>query len=276
MKMKTLPLFYCLLWAIMIQAQIKIGDAPQTILPGSLLELQSNDKTLVITRVNTAQMDLITASEGALVYNTDIGCVHYYNGTEWVNICDAVAGSVSFTSRDSTIHIAATGNNYDLTVGMIDGEKNIDEYTIHSDHLMNGSISKIKLGLYAVGNAQIDDEVVGPGLTRTKVGPPGDEIVGPLTVNLGEGLVLNDDTEAIDVDITALLVTGDITSEDINITGGENAALTDVTLAIAEGAVTEVKLANGAVTPDKIANGAVTDVKLNKSAIPLSGFGAAA
>src|SRR5690606_16997624 len=222
MKMKTLPLFYCLLWAIMIQAQIKIGDAPQTILPGSLLELQSNDKTLVITRVNTAQMDLITASEGALVYNTDIGCVHYYNGTEWVNICDAVAGSVSFTSRDSTIHIAATDNNYDLTVGMIDGEKNIEDYTIHGDKLMNGSISKIKLGLYAVGNAQIDDEVVGPGLTRTKTGPPGDEIVGPLEVNLGEGLILNGDG-AIDVDSTTVIADwGNLTGIPTDIADGDD------------------------------------------------------
>jgi len=144
MKMKNLPLFFCLLWAIMIQAQIKIGDAPQTILPGSLLELQSNDKTLVITRVNTAQMDLITASEGALVYNTDIGCVHYYNGTEWVNICDAVAGSVSFTSRDSSIHIAATDNNYDLTVGMIDGDS-IKTASIGGNRLLDGIIDNDKL-----------------------------------------------------------------------------------------------------------------------------------
>src|SRR5690606_29138603 len=47
----------------------------------------------------------------------------------------------------------------------------------------------------------------------------------------------------------------------------ENAALTDVTLAIAEGAVTEVKLANGAVTPDKIANGAVTGEKIAIDAV---------
>src|SRR5690606_19107993 len=131
---------------------------------------------------------------------------------EWVNICDAVAGSVSFTSRDSTIHIAATDNNYDLTVGMIDGDS-IKTATIHSDKLMNGSISKIKLGLYAVGNAQIDDEVVGPGLTRTKVGPPGDEIVGPLEVSLGEGLILNGDGE-IEVDISTLPNSGSITSTD--------------------------------------------------------------
>src|SRR5690606_22020734 len=189
MKMKNLPLFFCLLWAIMIQAQIKIGDAPPTILPGSLLGLQSNDKTLVITRVNSAQMDLITASEGALVYNTDIGCVHYYNGTEWVNICDAVAGSVSFTSRDSSIHIAATDNNYDLTVGMIDGDS-IKTASIGGNRLLDGIIDNDKLAPSSVENRHIMDEVVGPGLTRTKVGPPGDEIVGPLTVNLGEGLVL--------------------------------------------------------------------------------------
>src|SRR5690606_32413791 len=120
-----------------------------------------------------------------------------YNGTEWVNICDAVAGSVSFTSRDSSIHIAATDNNYDLTVGMIDGES-IKTATIHSDHLMDGSIRKIKLHQYAVGNLQIDDEVVGPGLTRTIGGENGTPPPGPLTVNLGEGLTLNGD-RAIEV-----------------------------------------------------------------------------
>src|SRR5690606_2683190 len=127
MKTKILSLFFCLLWAMAAQAQIKIGDNPQNIDKSSVLELESTSKVLVITRVTTAQMDLIdTPLAGALVYNTDIGCVHYYNGSDWINICDAVAGSITFTS-DKTIIITENGNEFDFKVGEIRGENVVDK-----------------------------------------------------------------------------------------------------------------------------------------------------
>ena len=71
-----------------LSAQVKIGDNPQNLNPASLLELQSSNRVLVITRVTDAQMSGISPLPGAVVYNTDQGCLHYYNGTEWINICE--------------------------------------------------------------------------------------------------------------------------------------------------------------------------------------------
>ena len=31
----------------------------------------------------------ISPLRGALVYNTDQDCLHYYDGTQWINICEA-------------------------------------------------------------------------------------------------------------------------------------------------------------------------------------------
>ena len=71
----------------MLQSQIKIGNNPQNIDVASLLELESDNRTLVITRVTDDQMNAITPLQGGLIYNTDEECVFYYNGTEWVNLC---------------------------------------------------------------------------------------------------------------------------------------------------------------------------------------------
>ena len=68
-------------------SQIKIGDNPQNLDSSSLLELESTSKVLVINRMNSSQMQLLTPLAGALVYNTDINCLHYYDGTSWNNIC---------------------------------------------------------------------------------------------------------------------------------------------------------------------------------------------
>src|SRR5690606_17499351 len=107
-----------------------------------------------------------------------------------------------------------------------------------------------------------------PGLTRTKVGPPGDEIIGPLEVNYGTSLMLNSDGE-IEVNTSTISGAGNIISpnDEIEITGGDNAVFHDVDLVIANGAITDVKLANDAVTTDKIANGAVTGEKIAIDAV---------
>lgn len=88
-------------------AQVKIGANVDTIDNASILELDSNTKAFVMTRVTTPEMANITPLEGALVYNTDSECVHYYNGASWINLCiDNAAGNFSFVDNgDGTITI---------------------------------------------------------------------------------------------------------------------------------------------------------------------------
>jgi len=88
MKMKLLIALVSFSICNLLSGQIKIGDNPQNIDASSVLELESNSRVLVITRVSGAQMNSITPLPGALVYNTDEGCVFYFNGTTWLNLCE--------------------------------------------------------------------------------------------------------------------------------------------------------------------------------------------
>ena len=82
-----------------LSGQVKIGDSPQTLHPASVLELESDSKVLVITRVTDAQMIAINPLRGALVYNTDHNCLHYFDGTQWINICEALDNSFTVSTR---------------------------------------------------------------------------------------------------------------------------------------------------------------------------------
>ena len=68
--------------------QIKIGDNPQSLDNSSILELESTTRTLVVSRITSAQMQIITPLRGALIYNTDVGCIFFFDGTLWNNLCE--------------------------------------------------------------------------------------------------------------------------------------------------------------------------------------------
>ncbi|WP_233885068.1 hypothetical protein [Tenacibaculum piscium] len=70
---------------------MKIGENPSTINSNSVLELESPDKVLVITKMNTTTMNSTTPLKGALVYNTDENCVFSYNGTIWRSLCQTAS-----------------------------------------------------------------------------------------------------------------------------------------------------------------------------------------
>ncbi|MET6991958.1 hypothetical protein, partial [Sediminicola arcticus] len=101
MKLKVVFLLFSLAIGTLANGQIKIGDQPQNIDPASVLELQSTARALVLTRVNNTQMNAITPLQGALIYNTETKCVHYYDGGQWLNICDALTNSVNISMVDN-------------------------------------------------------------------------------------------------------------------------------------------------------------------------------
>jgi hypothetical protein len=112
-----------------IYAQIKIGDNPQNIDPASILELESTTRAFVINRVTTAQMNAIVPIEGAMVYNTDIRCLHYYDGENWLNLCEALGLTITnnpVVHLDTTIAITRTDNNINIEVDSITGLQIID------------------------------------------------------------------------------------------------------------------------------------------------------
>src|SRR6056297_672506 len=145
--------------------QVKIGDNPQNINAASVLELESNNQVLVITRVNNQAMESITPLRGAVVYNTDTQCLHYYNGTEWINLCDAVSFSLTndpIENITTTISIVDNGGtiNLELAPNSIRSE-NIVDGGINGDDIQDNSIGESKLGADAVGANELRDNSVG-------------------------------------------------------------------------------------------------------------------
>ncbi len=72
-----------------IVGQVKVGDNPTTILPGSVLEIESTDKALTLPRVSTAQMLSIPSPVyGMVVYNMDSSCIVQYRASAgWQSLC---------------------------------------------------------------------------------------------------------------------------------------------------------------------------------------------
>jgi hypothetical protein len=106
--MKRFLIFLLLFVTTISYSQVKIGENPSVIDNNSILELESSDKVLVISRMTDAQMNNIQPLQGALVYNTDNECVYTFNGTLWISLCDSnTSGSINVTTAST----APTTNN---------------------------------------------------------------------------------------------------------------------------------------------------------------------
>ncbi|MRI00490.1 hypothetical protein GH721_08065, partial [Kriegella sp. EG-1] len=68
-------------------SQVKVGENPNTIHQSSIIELESDSKVLVLTRVSDSEMYAIRPLAGGMVYNTEQGCIFQYNGTTWSSLC---------------------------------------------------------------------------------------------------------------------------------------------------------------------------------------------
>ncbi len=163
--------------ATFVTAQVKIGDNPQNIDPSSVLELESTDKVLVITRLTTVQMNAITPNAGALCYNTDLQSVHYYNGTQWLNL--GVSGGTggpltadAIVNAQPTIVITPTASGDNLEVApnsirteqIVDGGVNgvdIQDGSIGPGKLQNLSVTEEKLSENSVGTFALDNDNIG-------------------------------------------------------------------------------------------------------------------
>ena len=197
----------CLLTAVNLQGQIKIGENPQTLDPSSVLELESSSRVLVITRLTDTQMNNITPLRGALVYNTDEECIHYYDGIQWVNICEALDNS--FTTTTEAIFNTASMDNT-VVVTQVDDNYNFEVNQITGDNITDSTILGADIGVETVGANNLADKSV----TLEKL----------LDGNLaGELLRWNGTTWEIinESSLNIVEVDGDITNElqDLSITG---------------------------------------------------------
>ncbi|SDN14050.1 hypothetical protein SAMN04488514_1311, partial [Kriegella aquimaris] len=117
MKFNKLGLLVLFLGVNFLSAQVKIGANPDTIDPASMIELESTTKALVLSRMSNSQMQTVSPLRGALVYNTDTQCIHYYDGTQWNNLCtqSSSKGAVSFTDLGNGRFVLNDGNGGNIS-----------------------------------------------------------------------------------------------------------------------------------------------------------------
>ncbi len=273
--MRTLGLSFLfgILCCISISAQVKIGDNPQTIDPAAVLELESTTMALIITRVTTEQMEAITPGQGAIVYNTDAQCIHYFNGVQWMNLCEGANINVTtdpIVNQISTIVLTetATGNNLEVAPNSIRTEQIVDggifgddinDNSIGANKLARNSVTKIALSENAVGPFAIDRDSLPlsffindvPFLTAGDLTVTVSEDIGnALTIGSDEGAFYDEQPvlDAIAVNTTAIANDQDGNPEN----EVQNLSLTGnlLTLSNPTGADDEIDLAGFAGTPD--------------------------
>ena len=87
-----------------IHAQVGIGtNSPDD---SAILEVETNDKGFLPPRMTTNQRNYISApAEGLTIYNTDIKCLQWYNGTTWFNSCDGATETPNTTCANELISV---------------------------------------------------------------------------------------------------------------------------------------------------------------------------
>ena len=152
-------------------------------------------------------------------------------------------------------------------------ENKIADNAVTENKIANNAVTENKIADNAVtenkiaDNAVTENKINNGAVTTNKLG---DNAV--TTEKINNGAVTRDKLSdalktEIDGKVNRTEFTGDITSNTITVTGGNDKLLGDVTLEVADGAITADKLANNAVTENKIADNAVTENKINNGAV---------
>ncbi len=219
----------------------------------------------------------------------------------------ALTADGDITSTDITVTGGVDAALNDVTLTIADDVITTAELAINAvetENIKDANVTTVKIADDAIDKTKINPDVAGTGLKQnidgslevdpTALTADGDITSTDITVTGGVDAALNDVTltiadDAIDktkinpdvagtglkqnidgsleVDPTALTADGDITSTDITVTGGVDAALNDVTLTIADDVITTAELANDAVETANIKDANVTTVKIADDAI---------
>ncbi|MDO6492822.1 beta strand repeat-containing protein, partial [Cellulophaga sp. 2_MG-2023] len=222
--------------------QVKIGNDINTIDSASILELESTDKVLILTRVTNTQMNAITPLTGAMVYNTDEGCMFQYNGILWQSLCN----TSSFNQTNTVIF-----DNNDGTFSYIN-ENNITVVITKAQLSDNGdgTFSFVNGGGTSINFDGTDNQ------NLTTDGNPGSltlENGGSVTINVNDADA--DDTNELNTDFSLNGTALEITDADGTLSQDLDATF-----------VTEAELTTNNTTTTAAINAVQTDVDNNEAA----------
>ena len=85
----ALALLVFIFFSLNLSAQVAITSDGNSAHPSAMLEVKSTDKGFLPPRMTTAQRNAISSpAAGLMIYNTDVNCLQWHNGTGWFDGCD--------------------------------------------------------------------------------------------------------------------------------------------------------------------------------------------
>lgn len=85
-----LPLFWLLCTFYVPNTIAQIGIGTTTPHPSAILEVSSSNKGFLLPRLTESERDdIVSPSEGLMIFNTDDNCLNFKAASGWVNPCDA-------------------------------------------------------------------------------------------------------------------------------------------------------------------------------------------
>jgi len=148
--MKRIFTIAILLFSVLAQAQVKIGDNPTTINANSLLELESTDKGFLPPRVTLVSLDNVspltgTVIAGTFVYNNG-GAVpagyYFWDGAKWGSLTQSnmVTKTANATLTKGETFVLAS-NDIKLTLPVVTAAENglavtVKHIGIHTDEVV--------------------------------------------------------------------------------------------------------------------------------------------
>lgn len=258
-----------LLFAFGAKAQVGIGTSTPD--ASAQLEILSSSKGLLIPRLSLIQRDGINnPANGLLIYQTNNSPgFYFYNNGQWQRLVNhAELGAGGNGSNGNTIlsgnssPSATVGINGDFYLNL--GNNSLYGPKISGSWPANGILlvgpkgekgdtgARGDVGPKGEPGQKGDPGIKGENGLKGDIGPKGDKgDIGPK----GEPGTPGNSLPGVGKSVTS--------SGTIAIGNGKDAVLTNLTL----------DLADNAVTSEKIADGSIANVDLNKGKIPLSGFG---
>src|SRR5690554_7887461 len=110
-NLNTLVLILALLGSTFLTAQDNVGIGTTTPEPTAALDVQSNDKGVLVPRLTTAQRTgIATPAEGLMVYDTDEECFFYYKAsTNWESLCTVATPGGTHNTLDQAYNEGGPG-----------------------------------------------------------------------------------------------------------------------------------------------------------------------
>jgi hypothetical protein len=176
------------------KAQVGIGtNSPEA---SSILDITSNNKGLLIPRVNS-DSDVQNPAEGLIIYDKSDNCMNVYNNSTWINLCAASSGGGGSTGGSGGNSFASAGAapflkggverpiNYGKTVKVSDNGSTLIATTANMENLT--PIYHQGVYIYSNSNSKWDLDTV---ILGENAGSPGNaQIINGCAVS-GNGNVI--------------------------------------------------------------------------------------